>query len=94
MQRIARLTPRFYARRRSLGVAGDSAIAVARTIGALTREPLPSPQDLEGMMPPVARYWFRRVPSFNLWVWFAFDDASVTVVSLTATPPVPILSDE
>jgi hypothetical protein len=67
---------------------------VARTIGALTREQLPGPQDLESLMPPVARYWFRRVQGFNLWIWFAFDDEAVIVVSLTATPPVPVHDEE
>jgi len=42
------------------------------------------------MMPPVALYWFRRVSEFNLWIWFAFDDERVTLVSVSSTPPIPI----
>jgi hypothetical protein len=42
------------------------------------------------MMPPVAVYWFRRVPDFNLWIWYAFDPDELTVVSLTDRPPIPI----
>ena len=40
--------------------------------------------------PPVARYWFRRVHGFNLWVWFAFDDSELILVSLTRQPRVPV----
>jgi hypothetical protein len=50
--------------------------------------------DREGLMPPVARYWFRRVPGHNLWLWYAFDDAELILVSLTSTPPVPLDPDE
>ena len=50
---------------------------------------LPGPQDREALMPPVARYWFRRVLGFNLWLWFAFDDAELRLVSLTDQPPTP-----
>jgi hypothetical protein len=90
MPRIARLSPRFYARYRSLGVSGAAALAVARTIAALTREPLPGPQDRETMMPPVARYWFRRVPDHNLWIYFAFSETELIAVTLSGRPPVPI----
>jgi hypothetical protein len=90
MPRIARLSPRFQARYRSLGVSGGAAIAVARTIGALTREALPGPQDRETMMPPVARYWFRRVPDHNLWIYFTFGETEIVAVSLSTRPPVPI----
>jgi hypothetical protein len=90
MPRIARLSPRFHARHWSLEVSGATAVAVARTIAALTREPLPGPQDRETMMPPVARYWFRRVPDHNLWIYFAFSETELVAVTLSARPPIPL----
>jgi len=42
-------------------------------------------------MPPVARYWFRRVPGHNLWLFFAFDQVELIAVSLTGRPPVPLV---
>lgn len=90
MPRIASLSPRFCARRRDLEITGETGKAVAKCIGALTRDPLPTAQDAEALMPPVSRYWFRRVQDYNLWIWFSFDDARVYIVSLTARPPVPI----
>ena len=92
MARVPRLSPRFLARRRSLGVVKGAAasVAVGATIAALVREELPGPEDREGLMPPVARYWFRRVPGHNLWLWFSFDDDELEIVSLTAVPPIPL----
>jgi hypothetical protein len=56
----------------------------------LQGETLPGPNDAETMMPPVAIYWFRRIPGHNLWLYFSFSDTSVTAVSLTQRPPVPL----
>jgi len=42
------------------------------------------------MAPPVARWWFRRVPGSNLWVLFTFDAVSVTLQSLTNNPLIPL----
>jgi hypothetical protein len=50
---------------------------------------LPGPQNAETLVPPVLRYWFRRAPGQNLWLYFAFDDAELIAVSLTAAPPIP-----
>jgi Txe/YoeB family toxin of Txe-Axe toxin-antitoxin module len=89
--RTLTLTPRFLARRTALGVtSGPAAIAIRATLGALTRDPLPGAQDAETLMPPVARYWFRRVPGQNLWVYFAFSETELIVVTLSPRPPVPI----
>jgi len=41
-------------------------------------------------MPPVARYWFRRVPGQNLWIYFAFDEAALYLVTLSGRPPIPL----
>ncbi len=41
-------------------------------------------------MPPTARYWFRRVPGQNLWIYFSFDDVTVYLVTLSAKPPIPL----
>jgi hypothetical protein len=67
--------------------------ALSDLIRAMLSAELPGP-DREALMPPVVRYWFRRVPGHNLWLWYAFDDADLTLVSLTNIPPVPIDGDE
>jgi hypothetical protein len=51
---------------------------------------LPGAQDAETFMPPVAQYWFRRVPGQNLWLYFAFDETELLLVSLSAKPPIPL----
>ena len=92
MLRLPRLTERFLKRRKALGVtSGPTALAVARTIVALGRGPLPGLEDAETLMPPVARYWFRRVPGHNLWVFFAFGETELVIVTITARPPVPLV---
>jgi hypothetical protein len=89
--RTITLNPRFLSRRIALGVtSGPVATAIRATIVALAREPLPGAQDAETLMPPVARYWFRRVPGQNLWLYFAFDDVELFVVNISARPPVPL----
>jgi hypothetical protein len=55
----------------------------------MQREVLPG-LDAEALMPPVARYYFRRVPGFNLWIFYAFDDTELVLVSLTRNPPIPL----
>jgi len=65
-------------------------MALAVLLRNMLSAELPGPQDAEALMPPVARYWFRRVPGQNLWLYFAFDDAELFAVSLTARPPVPV----
>lgn len=75
MQRIPKLTERFNKRRRALGlISGPRGIALARAIGALARGTLPGPADFETLMPPVRRYWVRRVVRFNIWVLYTFND--------------------
>jgi len=92
MPRLLTLTARFLKRRDALGVmAGAPAVAVRATLVALARGPLPGPQDAETLMPPVARVWYRRVPGFNLWVFYDFSEAELVVVTLTARPPVPLI---
>lgn len=91
MLRLPRLSARFLSRREALGAtSGPVALAVARTIVALARGPLPGVEDAETIMPPVARYWFRRVPGHNLWVYFAFGETELVIVTLSARPPIPI----
>jgi hypothetical protein len=89
--RILRLTERFNRAARRLGVSGTLAgVEVAKVLASIRRESLPSPQDAETMMPPVAIYWFRRVPGHNLWLYFSFSDDEVTAVTLTQKPPIPL----
>ena len=42
------------------------------------------------LVPPVLRAWARRVPGFNLWVFFTFTDGAVDVLTVATRPPVPI----
>jgi Txe/YoeB family toxin of Txe-Axe toxin-antitoxin module len=72
-------------------MSGPAAIAIRATIGALARGQLPGAQDQETLMPPVARYWFRRVSGHNLWIYFAFDDTQLIITNLSTRPPVPLI---
>jgi hypothetical protein len=53
-------------------------------------EELPGQHDAETLVPPVKRYWFRRVPGQNLWLYFQFDESELVAVNLTSSPPIPI----
>jgi hypothetical protein len=72
--RILRLTERFNRDVRRLGATSGTPAgrAVSDLLRALLAAELPAAQDRETLMPPVARYWFRRVPGHNLWLYFAF----------------------
>ena len=92
MARTARLTTRFLARRVSLGVVTGS--RTSKTVGAVIASlaralVLPGPADFEAAMPPVRSAFVRRVPDENLWIWYRFDEESVTLINITQTPPVP-----
>lgn len=64
--------------------------AVGRTIRALcVASALPTPFDVVGAIPPTDAALVRRVPGFNLWLWFRYDDAHVVFLMVTPTPPVP-----
>ncbi len=91
MRRVPKLTQRFFNRRRALGAdSGPTARAVAQALGELVRGELPAPGDFETLMPPVQTVHAHRVGTHNLWVLYLFDDISVTLVTLTANPPVPL----
>ncbi len=92
MLRLPILSTRFQARRKALGLtSGPAKFALAATIANIARGPLPGPQDVETLMPPISRYWFRRVPGHNLWVYFAFDETQLVIANVTARPPVPLI---
>jgi hypothetical protein len=90
--RILRLTERFNRAVRHHGVTSGTPAgrALSDTLRAMQAAQLPGPQDAETMMPPVARYWFRRIPGHNLWLFFSFSETELTAVSLTRVPPIPL----
>jgi hypothetical protein len=66
--------------------------ALGSAIASLMSDPLPGPDDFETFMPPVSpRYWCRPVRGFALWIYFAFDDAEVSVITLANRAP-PLLN--
>ncbi|HTM45133.1 MAG TPA: hypothetical protein VL137_09280 [Polyangiaceae bacterium] len=89
--RILRLTERFnLAVRRHGATSGTPAgRALASLLVTMQSGDLPGP-DTEAMMPPVARYYFRRLSGFNLWLFYSFDDSQLTAISLTTNPPIPL----
>ena len=92
MARTARLTPRFLARRTALGITFGSprSRAIGATIAALAHaELLPGALDYLAPIPPVQAAFVRRVTGENLWLWFRFDDVSVTIVNISSVPPTP-----
>jgi hypothetical protein len=65
--------------------------AVGRLVAKLAAEELPGPVDCQAMIPPTRTAWVRRVPGENIWLWFTFDDVAINVVTLTDSPPMPLL---
>lgn len=89
-ERILRISLSYQRARGRLVLPGTSgARGLAATIARLQSGELPGPLDAETLVPPVARWWFRRVPGTNLWVLFTFDASSVTLRSVTDHPPIP-----
>ena len=92
--RVLKVSSRFQrAQRRLVRPGTPSARGLAATIARLQSGELPGPLDAETLAPPVARWWFRRVPGANLWVLFTFDASSVTLHSVTQHPPIPLDED-
>lgn len=72
--------------------AGDRA-AVARLISALAIEPLPGTGDVHTqvmVLPDPGPAWARRVGARQLWVFYRFDDATVTILGVNVHPPAPL----
>jgi hypothetical protein len=94
MRRIPKLTPRFLARRKALGATrGALSRLIVREIEVHCRDPLPGRFDFETIMPPVSpRYWCRPIGS-GLWLYYIFDDATVTLANLTNREP-PLLDTD
>lgn len=93
MNRTLRLTRRYLRNADRLSVVPGSARgkAVGKTIAALgTDDELPGPGDVRAMVPPTGTAYVRAVPGRNLWVWYVLSDVAVTIVALTADPPVPV----
>ncbi|MBN1610870.1 MAG: hypothetical protein JW940_29835 [Polyangiaceae bacterium] len=89
--RVLRITEQFRRTQRRVAPAGTPAAqALAATLARLTFGELPAWPDSETLVPPVRRYWFRRVPNMNLWVLYSFDDAHVTARAVVSSPPVPV----
>jgi hypothetical protein len=44
---------------------------------------------MRALVPPTGEAFVRRVPGRNLWVWYMVSDDTVSVIALTADPPVP-----
>ena len=89
--RVLRIGSRYQrARARLVRPSTSGARGLAATIARLQSGELPGPLDAETLVPPVARWWFRRVPGANLWVLFTFDASSVTLRSVTDHPPIPV----
>jgi hypothetical protein len=63
--------------------------ALGRSLAAIAdSSTLPGPLDVEVQFRP-GKAHARRVAQLNLWVWFRFDEDSVSIVSVTDEPPLP-----
>ena len=92
MARRVRVTA-WYARElgRTLQRGSPGAVAVARAVRALMEAAeLPGASDFEATVRPVGRAWVRRVPGFNLWLWYRWKDEELVLVTVTTVPPVPL----
>jgi hypothetical protein len=92
LARVLRLKRGFAIARRRIPAGTPAAAALAATLARLTTARLPGPQDAPVLVPPVLHAWARRVPGFNLWVFFTFTDDALDVLTVTTSPPVPIES--
>lgn len=89
--RLLTLTPGFARARSRLGIqiGSERARALAACLSSLaSARALPGALDFEADFAPGTAQ-VRRAGSANLWVWYRFGDASVTILSVTNTPPVP-----
>lgn len=78
------------ARGRLVTPSTPAAQGLAATIGRLLTSDLPGPQDCETLVPPVRRYWVRRVVGCNVWVLYTFTDDSLVLRTLVSSPPIPL----
>ena len=72
--------------------AGDRA-AVGRLIADLAAERLPGAGDVLTqviVLPDPGPAWARRVGGRQLWLFYRFDDSSVTVLGVNVHPPLPL----
>lgn len=82
---MLRVSPAFLRARERLGVVAGSAEAkaLARVANELTAAPsLPRRGDAELLLPPALWCWEVRLPAFGLRLVYAFDESSVTLVTL------------
>ena len=89
--RLLTLTPGFARARSRLGIqtGSERARALAACLSSLaSARTLPGAPDFEADFAPGTAQ-VRRAGSSNLWVWYRFNDDTVTILSVTNTPPVP-----
>jgi hypothetical protein len=89
LARIVRLTPGYLRTFRRLRLE-RARPALGTIVKSLSQDDLPGGGDFETLIPPRLRAWVRRVPSFNLWLFYSFDATEVRVLMVTSSPPVPI----
>ena len=89
MARVVRLTPGYLRTFRRLQLE-RARPALAAIVKSLSSDELPGFGDFEAVILPQLRTWVRRVPSFNLWLFYSFDAAEVRVLMIAGSPPVPV----
>jgi hypothetical protein len=92
VSRVPKLTRRYLRSAERLAVVPGSARgrAVGQVIAALAADAtLPAPGDMRALIPPTGSAFVRRIPGRNLWLWYTLSEDAVTVIALTADPPVP-----
>jgi len=90
--RLLTLTPGFARARSRLGIhtGSERAQALAACLSWLaSARTLPGALDFEAEFKPGTAH-VRRARGSNLWVWYRFGEGSVTILSVTNTPPVPL----
>lgn len=90
--RLLTLTPGFARARSRLGIqtGSERARVLAACLNSLASvERLPGVADFEAEFKPGTAH-VRRAGGANLWVWFRFAEDSVTILSVTNTPPIPL----
>jgi hypothetical protein len=88
--------PHFLKSLSNAGVRARSpqSVAIMTTVRNLaSAEILPGPLDYETIVPPVHRWWVRRLGGLNLWLYYRVRDDVLYLLVVTREPPVPFGED-
>jgi hypothetical protein len=66
----------------------EALAAMVRSLA--TAEVLPGPFDYQVAIPPVQTAWCRRVPGYNVWLFYRVREDVLYLLHVVSSPPVPL----